>query len=82
VDNNPVNYIDTTGEFKGRPSDLYKLYKCVKGLLKCAQNIEKLRAECQKECEEGQHGGSMYKCAVDKCWKEFQDCLKFAAPGA
>jgi len=81
VQNNPPNFIDPEGLFKGRLSDIPKFLKCFRGLLKCARNIEALNKECQKECSKGEHGGSMYKCAIDKCWDDFQDCLKFALPG-
>ncbi len=81
VGNNPVNWVDPEGNFKGRPSDIPKFLRCVKALTNCAKDIERLNKECQDECEQGQHGGSMYMCAIDKCWKEFENCLKFALPG-
>jgi hypothetical protein len=74
----PVNYTDPTGEFKPTPSSIKDAAVCAWGLTQCASRIEELNKECQKECEE--NGGSMAKCAVDKCWDKFQKCLKFALP--
>ena len=76
----PLNFSDPTGEFKPTPSTLKDAAICVWGLLQCATKIESLREDCQKECEAGGHGGSMYKCAIDKCWDNFQSCFKFALP--
>ena len=82
VENNPVNFIDPLGQFKGNPrKDFPGFFKCLKKLIRCAQNIDTYREQCRQECAEGKHGGSMYRCALDKCWKNFQDCLKFAVPG-
>ncbi|MCK5614446.1 RHS domain-containing protein [Candidatus Pacearchaeota archaeon] len=76
----PINFTDPTGEFKPTPGSIKDAAVCAWGLTKCASRIEELREECQKECADGDHGGSMPKCAVDKCWDSFQDCLKFALP--
>jgi RHS repeat-associated protein len=80
VGNNPINFIDPHGTFKGKPGDILKFLRCFKGLIKCASNIDKLNKECKKECKEGKHGSNMYKCALDKCWRKFERCLKFAIP--
>lgn len=82
VDNNPISYIDPEGKFKGRPTDLIKLIRCGINAIKCAKNIDKFREECNKECfEDGKHGGNLAQCALNKCWNQLQNCLKFALPG-
>lgn len=80
--NSPVNNTDPEGLEPGkpRPLPLYHQLKCLYELYKCASNIQKLNEDCNRECEQGLHGGSMQKCAVDKCFNRFKDCLYFGVP--
>jgi RHS repeat-associated protein len=80
--NSPVNNTDPEGLEPGYPRwiPLYHQLKCLYEMYKCASNIEKLNEDCNRECEQGQHGGSMQKCAADKCFNRFKDCLYFGVP--
>ncbi|MEW6744381.1 MAG: RHS repeat-associated core domain-containing protein [Planctomycetota bacterium] len=71
--NDPRNRIDPEGTLDT------KLIQCLIALANCARRIDELRKECQNECDAGGHGGSMQKCAVDKCWKSFRICVEVAA---
>jgi len=79
LDGDPMNWVDSTGEFKANPfSNVKNILKCGKGLLDCDEDV---REECQNRCEQGEFRGSMAACVTKKCFPKLSACLKLAVPG-
>ena len=80
VDQNAIEYLDATGEFKGHPlRDGKAAAKCMYELF--STPIEKYRKECNEACDQGEYGGSRLKCAWEKTKDRFEKCFKLAVPG-
>ena len=79
VGGNPLVYTDPTGEnfvyVIGWGIFLYCTGSCVYEMLECIDG--NTNAECLQECGEGQWGGNMQWCVVNKCQGMLKKCTCF-----